>query len=334
MTFHIDDIIKRINTATAEEFLDRVRRSNEAWWVGGHLPWVFRGQWDASWELLPAAFRRRKENRLRPLIQQSLHNFHPGTSPYGELRAKAQYFAETEALCQFCELARDARIVSVPSPVHPARRGGAQIAMYRDHFFPREDRTYDHWCPDLRAAPIAQHHGVPTRLLDFSIDPLLATYFAICPSLRPPNVVPTHTALWAIDTSNWLLSEFLRDVVVIDALDGVTGADDYIDAQGGCFVLIKQAANYYMNHAKWPSLEDAIRSLQVQLAEQNADAERWPKVLSRSPSPFPLLIKITLPTTEVPRLLRVLERERISVAHLMPTLDNVSRTLRDRWQSM
>ena len=45
------------SATTASEFIEALRRSNPLWWEGNQMPWVFRGHADASWKLLPSAWR-------------------------------------------------------------------------------------------------------------------------------------------------------------------------------------------------------------------------------------------------------------------------------------
>lgn len=50
--------------------------------------------------------------------------------------------------------------------------------------------------PELyEALAIAQHHGVPTRLLDFSYDPLVAAFFAA----ENPELDVRKIAVWCVD---------------------------------------------------------------------------------------------------------------------------------------
>jgi len=62
------EIIKGPNPDTTElftamSFIGYMRKSSSHWWNEGHddCPWVFRGQADESWKLVPAAGRTKTE---------------------------------------------------------------------------------------------------------------------------------------------------------------------------------------------------------------------------------------------------------------------------------
>jgi len=52
---------------------------------------------------------------------------------------------------------------------------------------------------------LAQHHGLPTRFMDWSVSPLIALYFAV---ERPTN---ENAAVFAIDSEKWLHTDKLRE---------------------------------------------------------------------------------------------------------------------------
>lgn len=54
---------------------------------------------------------------------------------------------------------------------------------------------YDAWAEWLSTM---QHYGLPTRLLDWSTSPLVATYFALEYLLDDPTKKPTDAAIWVL----------------------------------------------------------------------------------------------------------------------------------------
>ena len=69
----------------------------------------------------------------------------------------------------------------------------------------------------------------------------------------------------------------------------------------------------YAKEGKWPSLEEFAHSVSRHLGQA-------------------VLKKLTLPTAQVPELLRLLWLAGVSRAHLMPTYDNITAALVTKWR--
>jgi hypothetical protein len=80
-----------------------------------------------------------------------------------------------------------------------------------------------------------------------------------------------------------------------------------LHAQEGLFTHIKSANSLFLINGSWPRFEVC--------------------------APEGSLKKLTLPNRMAPDLIRMLWAERISRAHLMPTLDNVTEALQHAWKS-
>ena len=128
--------------------------------------YIFRGHGHASWQLIPSAFR--PSAILGYESQQFCRTSGQAPKPTWDQRN-----AEATALLEFLQLA-DKVGLEIPAD-HKWLRQWNPFRNVVGH-----DIGIMNWPPQelYEALALAQHHGVPTRLLDFSYDPLIAAFFA------------------------------------------------------------------------------------------------------------------------------------------------------------
>jgi hypothetical protein len=205
------------------------------------------------------------------------------------------------------------------------------------HAFEREallrfQRRAHHYIPNppddedvLDWLALMQHHGVPTRLLDWTLSPYVALYFAFETSL--PD---TDCAVWAINTG-WL-AERARQKSLSDP--GVP-ADPH-----------ERALNEYLNHclfnAENPNVvvvANPIRMNERVAAQQGvflcdlsyvgAFTITLQKMLVMPmPPSSPVIWKFVIKTAQRDKFVRELNRMNINGASLFPGLDGFARSLK------
>ncbi len=131
-----------VHCETAREFMDNLDLTHPRWF---RQNWIFRGQNDARWELTPSLFR----------------NWSKETNPGLELALIRLFIS-------------NANLAQLPIPNN-------SLGYYTNSFKPtvRQLSAGARYDFSHVVFAIAQHSGVPTRLLDFSHSPLIAAYFAI-----------------------------------------------------------------------------------------------------------------------------------------------------------
>lgn len=155
--------------------------------------------------------------------------------------------------------------------------------------------------PQAQVAALAQHHGIPTRLIDWTTNPLIAAYFAASEAEESQTSDPI--SVWALDRR---IKDINSDIKFVTPL---RSGNSYLHVQRGLFCYDMGANKYFIENGIWRCLEDVIETPNDKSENQQ------------------LLCKITLPSTDVKELLNILETNDIALRFMKPTLDNVAKDL-------
>jgi hypothetical protein len=260
----------------------------------GKSGYIFRGQSNSEWPVLPNAFRS----------NTNWSNFTPqppneNTQDRKKLLLQTLH-AEATSIRLFLDSA-DTTGITTPVDYLVVQNTIDDLFKLRDSqghiedFNLACDKTYP---PKdfYRSMALAQHYGVPTRLLDWSESPFVSCYFAA----ENVSSVSTNT-----NQNNNMIAIYYFNIYQyndnwpIDIIKSPRHENSNLLNQKGIFVNFKKANSYFIKHGNWPSLYDFV-----------------PEIIVNS---------VLLPTSKADDLLRLLYDLGITRHTLSPSLYNAAR---------
>ncbi len=300
--------IPEIRCRTVNGLLRQLDESHKRW---AGSTWIYRGQLDGSLPLNPSAMRE-------SFRQKYLCQFFGSRSDAEQIVRSKDESVEVDEQSRWFQVVQQVTVelTLVQTFADLADKSGLSLPFERverlDMFGDlvrrvelQSEMKKNPSLVALRTNPnsvftaLAQHYGIPTRLLDFTFRPLVAAYFASSFEGNPSEA-PERMAVWAIDIAR-LYETSLEIVTHRRSQIG------FLQAQDSLFVYDTNANLKFEESGYWQSFETELHKIRRSKA----------------------VYKITLPFRMRKELSHALRKKGVTRSSLMPSYESVASDIKE-----
>lgn len=302
----------------ADSFLDAIHPSSKLF-SNSYSPgrWGFRGQANSNWLLIPSALRNNVALLEEPGNWVTTHN------PDSEL---LQIELEIRTIAEFYRIANSIGLF-IPNLL-PENRLLLDRALFMDPWVQDWITNLELPYPSDDLLPliaVAQHFGIPTRLLDWTESPYVATYFAVSSAARDFHSglrkKGEQLCVWAIDLHTFLSHQELfrrsnkSNLGELVKVKVPSFGNQNLIAQKGFFLLYRCFP--YDLHST------PVRNC---ITELISDEQSFRDIV---------LHKLLIDIVHSPRILRKLSNIGVNAASVFPDFNGVAQAMKEQsiWES-
>ncbi|WP_405647465.1 FRG domain-containing protein [Pseudomonas sp. Ld6] len=304
------EYIEERNFETAKSFLDALAPWSKNIKIDNY---IFRGHSDKNYLLAPTSIR-----------EESIESIWKYSRAYIDIAGSTKdndfslAYVEYQLIRDFYRGA-DVRGLQVPASDRLRKRLHQRV----DFSTMSQWVDGDKWLPDdmLEVAALAQHYGIPTRLLDWTYDPFIAAFFASKPSTREP----VDLCVWGLNAATIATLDTVATDFPLKLVTPHYSGNPNLAAQSGLFT-------------HWAHSVPSLKTLTTGEIKSLPPVDRRPlDVVLREYLPTFLdgeephiFIKWTLPASEVLELASLLRDFGYGAGRLFPGYEGIAMELKER----